>query len=162
MKKTERCVLRTAIGTVALEATEGAVVRVDLHVDDEPQREPEDPVLCLAARQIQEYLASGRRSFDVPQRRPPDTTPFQHRVWDALLAIPLGETRTYGELAAALGTSARAVGGACRRNPLPILVPCHRVVAKNGLGGFSGAWQDGPELDMKRALLSREDAGCVT
>ncbi|HSH69240.1 MAG TPA: methylated-DNA--[protein]-cysteine S-methyltransferase [Deferrisomatales bacterium] len=153
---TERCVLHTVIGELALEAADGAVVAVELHAHGEPPREPQGPVLRRTARQIRQYLAGTRRTFDVPLRRPADATPFQHRVWDALLAIPPGETRTYGELAATLGTSARAVGGACRRNPLPILVPCHRVVAKGGLGGFSGAWQEGPELALKRALLARE------
>ena len=149
----ERCVLRTPIGGVALEAADGAVVRVDLYADGEPAREPEGPVLRRAAHQIREYLAGTRRAFDVPLRRPPDATPFQHRVWDALLAIPPGETRTYGELATTLGTSARAVGGACRRNPLPILVPCHRVIGSNGgLTGYGGG------LPRKRALLELEKA----
>lgn len=82
-------------------------------------------------------------------------TPFQRRVWQALTGIPFGETRSYGELAKALHSSARAVAGACRRNPLPLLVPCHRVVSKNNLGGFMGN-TDGPALAIKRWLLQHE------
>ncbi len=94
-----------------------------------------------------------------PAKLPPlDTsrgTPFQREVWKALLKIPCGETRTYGELAAAIGAphAARAVGAACGANPIPVLVPCHRVLAANGkLGGFSAG------LKWKRLLLERENA----
>lgn len=152
----EICVLQTPIGGVTLEAADGALVGVVLHTSSDAVQEPISELLRCAARQVQEYLAGTRRTFNVPWRRPPQTTPFQHRVWDALLTIPVGETRTYGALAAALGTSARAVGGACRRNPLPLVVPCHRVVAAGGLGGFSGAWGVGHELQVKQALLDLE------
>lgn len=84
-------------------------------------------------------------------------TEFQQRVWRRLPMIPRGQTRRYGELAAELGSGARAIGGACRANPLPIILPCHRVVATNGLGGFSGA-SGGKKLDMKRWLLRHEHA----
>jgi methylated-DNA-[protein]-cysteine S-methyltransferase len=80
---------------------------------------------------------------------------FRHRVWGALRAIPAGKTRCYGEIAALLDTSARAVGGACRANPVPIIIPCHRVVAKSGLGGFSGVTA-GRYLVIKRWLLRHE------
>lgn len=83
-------------------------------------------------------------------------TAFQQRVWQALQEIPCGETRTYGQLAAQLKTSARAVGSACARNPLPILFPCHRVVAAHGhLGGFNHQ-TTGPMLALKQALLAHE------
>ncbi len=84
-------------------------------------------------------------------------TPFQRRVWRLIAAIPPGRTRTYGELAAVLGSSARAVGGACRANPCPLVVPCHRVVARHGLGGFAGD-RGGRLLDIKRWLLAHEAA----
>ena len=82
-------------------------------------------------------------------------TEFQRRVWEALRAIPAGQVTTYGDLARKLGSSARAVGNACRRNPVPILVPCHRVLARNGLGGFAGD-TDGRLVDIKRRLLAHE------
>ncbi|MBK1633740.1 hypothetical protein CKO31_23960 [Thiohalocapsa halophila] len=82
-------------------------------------------------------------------------TAFQQRVWRAIAAIPTGSTTTYGALAADLGSSARAVGGACRANPWPLLVPCHRVVARRGLGGFAGD-RDGRLLAIKERLLAHE------
>ena len=82
-------------------------------------------------------------------------TPFQRRVWQELTHIPPGETRSYGELAKKLRSSARAVAGACRRNPISLLVPCHRVVSKHSLGGFMGK-TDGPALAIKRWLLQHE------
>lgn len=88
---------------------------------------------------------------DVPLA--PRGTAFQRRVWDALLAIPYGETRTYGELAAALGSSARAVGSAVGKNPVSVIIPCHRVLGAGGsLTGYAGG------LDRKRALLALERA----
>lgn len=82
-------------------------------------------------------------------------TPFQCRVWAALRRIPRGETRTYGELARELGTAPRAVGGACRSNPVAILIPCHRVISVQGLGGYAGALT-GPPLARKQWLLRHE------
>lgn len=85
----------------------------------------------------------------------PAGTPFQRRVWAALSAIPSGKTLTYGQLAKQLGSSPRAVGQACRNNPIPILVPCHRVLSAQGLGGYSGH-TDGVEMARKRWLLRHE------
>lgn len=82
-------------------------------------------------------------------------TPFQQRVWQTLTTIPVGQTRRYGELAQTLASGARAVGGACRANPLPLIVPCHRVIAQRGLGGYDGAVQ-GLELERKSWLLRHE------
>jgi methylated-DNA-[protein]-cysteine S-methyltransferase len=86
-------------------------------------------------------------------------TPFQKRVWQALRHIPLGQTRTYGELAKKLNTSARAIGMACRTNPVPLVIPCHRVVAINGIGGFCGFTQ-GTKISIKEWLLAHEGAFC--
>ena len=111
----------------------------------------------LAARVAAEFSAYFRdpgSAFRLPLEL--QGTPFQRRVWAALLAIPPGETRSYGELASQLGTGARAVGNACRRNPLPIIVPCHRVVGAAGIGGYSGQTAAGPELARKRWLLAHE------
>jgi methylated-DNA-[protein]-cysteine S-methyltransferase len=85
----------------------------------------------------------------------PAGTPFQRRVWQRLSAIPPGEALSYGALARELGTSARAVGGACRTNPIPLVIPCHRVVAADGLGGYSGE-RGGDWLAKKRWLLAHE------
>jgi len=91
----------------------------------------------------------------VPAR--PHGTPFQRRVWAALVEIPYGETRSYGYLARLLGSAPRAVGQACKANPIAILIPCHRVLAATGLGGYSGA-RSGPSLQRKEALLHLEGA----
>ena len=111
---------------------------------------------AAALAQLREYFAGERRSFQLSLA--PAGTPFQQAVWSALRAIPYGETVSYGELALQLGRpgSARAVGLANGTNPLPIIVPCHRVIGADGsLTGFGGG------LGIKRALLSLEGAACV-
>ena len=118
------------------------------------------PPVLLAGRRIvaalQGYFANPALPFEIPLV--PAGTPFQQRVWAALRQIPPGTTWTYGELARHLDSAPRAVGQACRRNPIPIVIPCHRVVAQNGAGGYSGA-TSGPELGIKRWLLAHEGIG---
>jgi len=106
-----------------------------------------------AARQILRYLKSPGLVFDLPLDL--QGTRFQKRVWKALAAIPAGEVRSYGTLARQLGSGARAIGNACRANPLPIIIPCHRVVAASGIGGYSGK-TSGPVLAVKHWLLDHE------
>lgn len=111
----------------------------------------DDPLLCETQRQLRQYFAGERREFDIPLRM--DGSPFDLAVWRQLLSIPFGEIRTYGQIAAALGMpkASRAVGGACSRNPLLVIVPCHRVIAGTGrLTGFAAG------MEMKRALLALE------
>ena len=91
----------------------------------------------------------------IPPQQPDCGTPYQRRVWQALQQIPVGEVCTYGELSAELNSSPRAVAQACRANPLPILIPCHRVVSATGLGGYMGK-SEGHELAIKRWLLHHE------
>ncbi len=117
------------------------------------------PVTAFAlgvAKQFERYFENSRWQFDIDLEV--QGTLFQKRVWQALTKIPQGSVRRYGELATALDSSPRAVGNACRVNPLPIIVPCHRVVAANGLGGFMGQ-RSGDELDIKRWLLRHEGVG---
>ena len=82
-------------------------------------------------------------------------TPFQHRVWSALRQIPTGQTNTYGELAKELNTSPRALANACRNNPFPLIIPCHRVLSKTGIGGYAGEVA-GKLIDIKKTLLQHE------
>ena len=103
--------------------------------------------------QIKKYFTDVR-PFDSISLNPAGT-PFQQSVWSELNKIPMGETRTYGEIAKILNTSARAVGNACRKNPIQIIVPCHRVVSAKGLGGYAGK-TDGNQMNIKRWLLSHE------
>ena len=105
--------------------------------------------------QLNAYFEGRCFVFDLPLALA--GTPFQQRVWAALQAIPPGQTRTYGELARELGSAPRAIGQACRANPCPIVVPCHRVVARQGLGGFAGD-TSGRRLAAKRWLLEHEGA----
>ena len=124
--------------------------RVRLHLDAE---EDGHPVLVEAERQLEEYFAGRRKQFTL--MLDPSGTPFQRKVWSALLTIPFGETRSYAQIARQIGepTAARAVGAANRRNPLSIVAPCHRVVGSTGaLTGFAGG------LDVKAHLLSFERA----
>jgi methylated-DNA-[protein]-cysteine S-methyltransferase len=110
------------------------------------------PLLARTVRQLDEYFAAQRRNFDLPLL--PARTLFQQRVRDAMSSIPYGQTRSYGEIAHIAGGAPRAVGRACGANSLPIVVPCHRVLAAHGIGGYSGA----EGLDTKRFLLGIE--GC--
>jgi len=113
--------------------------------------EPTEAPFAETVRQLEEYFAGLRDTFDLPLR--PQGTPFQQRVWAALREIPCGETWTYGELAAHIGspTAARAVGLANGKNPIGVIVPCHRVVGSDGsLTGYGGG------LDRKQALLDHE------
>ena len=108
------------------------------------------PLLNEAARQLEAYFAGNLRQFDLPLAAA--GTAFEQRVWAAMSAIPYGETRTYGDLAHATDSGPRAIGRACGRNPIPIVVPCHRVLARGGLGGYSG----GIGLPTKEWLLGLE------
>ena len=140
--------INTPIGPLAIAEEEDAIVSIDWGW---PAVSAETPLLLRAAEQIQAYFAGRRTVFDLPLA--PPGTPFQRRVWQALAAIPYGRTRSYGELAAELGTAPRALGGACGRNPIPVVIPCHRVLAADRrLGGYSGL--DG--IDTKRFLLTLE------
>jgi len=103
--------------------------------------------------QLQGYFDDPQWQFSLPLAS--SGTDFQQRVWRFMCTIPVGETRRYGDAAEALNSAARAVGGACRSNPVPIVVPCHRIVAANGLGGFDGQ-REGAGLAFKQWLLNHE------
>jgi len=145
-------ILATPIGRLRLEVTASHVVRVGW--TDAPDRTPAPaapPLLAEACREVQAYARGKRLAFDLPVA--PAGTPFQQRVWALMQAIPYGETMTYGEMAAALGSGARAVGGACGKNPIPVIIPCHRVMGSQGrLTGFSG----GEGVATKERLLALE------
>lgn len=110
------------------------------------------PLLERARDWLNGFFDGDTDAPDLPLR--PDGTNFQKRVWGAMTAIPPGRTRSYGELARELDSAAQAVGNACGANPIPILIPCHRVVGASGLGGYSG----GDGLSTKTALLRLEGA----
>ena len=142
----------TAFGEMALGEEEGAVVRLYLPNTPTPRLVPrETPLLVEGRRQVLEYLAGVRCVFDLPLA--PQGTPFQKRVWGSLADIPYGQKRTYREIALAVccPRGFRAVGMACNRNPIPIIIPCHRVVgAGGGLTGYAGG------VELKQLLLELE------
>jgi methylated-DNA-[protein]-cysteine S-methyltransferase len=113
---------------------------------------PSTPLLAEAVNQLAGYFSGERKTFELPLS--PLGGPFQQRVCTAMSAIPFGETRTYGELARELGTSAQPLGNACGANSIPIMIPCHRVLSATGLGGFSGSGG----VDTKTRLLKHENA----
>jgi methylated-DNA-[protein]-cysteine S-methyltransferase len=114
---------------------------------------PANALAAVAARQLEAYRENPDTAFDLPLLV--EGTPLQRAVWEAMCAIPRGKTRTYGELARELGADARDIGQACGDNRLPIVIPCHRVVAADGIGGFGHA-TGGYLLEVKRWLLMHE------
>ena len=146
--------VHTPVGLLRITASEAAIT--GLSWEKEPvfaalMCKPKG-VLAAAQEQLRAYFAGGLQDFDLPfQVSGPD---YQRAVCDEIAAIPFGETRTYGELARSIGSSAQAVGNACGANPIPIFIPCHRVLGGSGLGGFSGRGG----VETKVALLRHEGA----
>ncbi len=139
--------LHSPIGDLTISEEDGGIVAIDWGWGRD---QDETPLLGQARGQLEAYFDGRLDRFDLPLA--PHGTPYRRRVWQALCDIPFGQTRTYVEIAAVAGGSARSVGQANGRNPIPILIPCHRVVASGGLGGYSG----GDGLDTKRYLLALE------
>ena len=144
--------LHSPIGELTVSEEDGAIVALDWGRGPAAFQRP-TPVLRRATAWLERYFDGDFGPLELPLA--PAGSAFRQRVWRAMLAIPAGETQSYGALARALRSAPRAVGGACGANPIPILIPCHRVVAANGgLGGYSGAGG----LDTKTALLRLEGA----
>ena len=140
--------LHTPLGEVTISEDGGAIVALDWGRGRDQEA---TPLLCQARDELQEYFDGKRMSFNLPLA--PEGSDFQKRVWAALCAIPPGETRSYADIARTIGSAPRAVGGANGANPIPLFIPCHRIIAADGsLGGYSGG--DGPAT--KRYLLDHE------
>jgi methylated-DNA-[protein]-cysteine S-methyltransferase len=140
--------LHTPLGEVTISEDGGAIVALDWGRGRDQEA---TPLLRDACDQLQDYFDGKRMSFNLPLA--PEGSDFQKRVWAALCAIPPGETRSYADIARTIGSAPRAVGGANGANPIPLFIPCHRVIAADGsLGGYSGG--DGPAT--KRYLLDHE------
>lgn len=129
------------LGPVAVRFEDGAIVRLRWEPETpEPTAadRPDDPLVQATGDQLAAYFAGELERFDLPLR--PAGSEFQKAVWRCMVRIPKGRTRTYGEVADELGRPARAVGTACGQNPIPLIIPCHRIVAADGrLGGFSAS-----------------------
>ena len=148
-----RGTVETPVGPLTIVAGDSGLAAV-LFGDEPGASEDSHPVIAATARQVRQYFAGERRAFDLPLDL--SGTQFQRRAWLALAAVPYGTTRSYGEQARLLGAPgcARAVGAANGRNPLPIILPCHRLVGADGsLTGYGGG------LEIKRALLDLEAGG---
>jgi methylated-DNA-[protein]-cysteine S-methyltransferase len=159
LRRMNYCYMDSPIGALLVAGDERAVHSISFPKNGKPKRpeagwiesKPTSGALSAAARQLREYFAGRRTEFDFPME--PKGTPFQLAVWKHLTEIPYGETISYGELARRVGNpkAARAVGAANRANPLPIVVPCHRVIGADGtLTGFGGG------LPVKEKLLALE------
>lgn len=150
--------LRAPFATLGIAASDTHVTGIRLLAPSVPAKAPKkNTIAFLACVQIQSYLEDPTFEFDLPLKLA--ATRHRLEVWEAMQRIPAGATRTYGDLARELGSSARAVGGACGANPIPVVVPCHRVIgAGRSIGGFMGASTEGFELGIKRWLLEHEGA----
>ena len=149
----EKKIYNSPVGRLLVEVENGFLVRLDFAdgIPAEGKNGNESALLAKVAMQLDEYFRGAGKNFDLPLN--PAGTEFQRKVWDALLAIPYGETRTYREIAEAAGCPKgfRAVGMANNKNPIAIIIPCHRVIGSNGkLVGYAGG------LGRKEALLALE------
>jgi methylated-DNA-[protein]-cysteine S-methyltransferase len=153
-EKVYDAVIASPFGRLGIQART-ALTSIDFVSPRRPLKQPCTPVARRACAQLRAYFRNPRARFDLPLA--PGGSKFQNDVWRAMRRIPSGQVRSYGDLAKSLDSAARAVGGACRANPIPIVVPCHRVVSASGLGGFMGA-TGGRALEIKRGLLEHERA----
>jgi len=124
--------ISSPVGPLTIEERDGKITAISWGNDGGNG----SPLLDEAARQLADYFVGKRHQFVLPLA--PEGTPFEEDIWAAMQRIPYGQTRSYGELAHDVGSAPRAVGRACGKNPIPIVIPCHRILAKGGLGGYSG------------------------
>lgn len=146
--------LLTPIGVLGIETHQDTLSGIHFLYDRSIQQPASDAFSKEVVKQLGFYFKNNQFQFDLPLTF--STTEFHLKVLKRLQQIPSGQTQHYGMIAEALATSARAVGNACRHNPIPIVIPCHRVVAKNHIGGFSGV-TDGQPMMIKRWLLCHEE-----
>lgn len=149
----ERFVMNSPIGRLYVEVDEGYLLKLEYHSRLSVTARVGDRFARQVKQQIEAYFDDGRYVFDLPLRL--QGTAFQKKVWAVMRRIPAGRVLTYGEISAKLASSARAVGNACHANPVPLVVPCHRVVAKTGIGGFGGETR-GRNIRCKSWLLQHE------
>ncbi|MEI7456678.1 MAG: methylated-DNA--[protein]-cysteine S-methyltransferase [Nitrosomonadales bacterium] len=145
--------LSAPFGIIGIRCNDNYLINIDFLSFDAMPQPAVDAFSALVCAQLRCYFANPSSPFSIPLKY--RSTAHQQKVWDAMLAIPPGETRSYGELAVQLKSGAQAVGQACGANPVPIIIPCHRVVGRAGLGGFMKDTRDAT-LDIKRWLLAHE------
>ena len=154
-RKTYSSVLNSPVGRLGLQvnAAETALTALAFLPDDAQPQTPSTDVERLAAEELAAYFSHPQHVFRVPIE--PTGSAHQQAVWQAMLAIPCGQVRTYGQIAAQIASAPRAIGGACGRNPLVLLIPCHRIVAANHVGGFNRGTT--PEANQIKTWLLRHE-----
>ena len=145
--------LSTPFCVLGIRCADDALTGIDFLPATEKSQTPNNAFAKRVCQQLLNYLENPDALFSIPLKT--GGTPHQQKVWRAMLSIPRGQTRSYGELAAELHSGAQAVGQACGANPTPIIIPCHRVLGKSGLGGFM-KHASGVPLEIKRWLLAHE------
>ena len=149
----ETFVMASPVGRLLVETDDDQLVKLEYHCKKKLTSHKLNAFSSQVKKQIENYFKSPESNFTVPVSL--EGTAFQKKVWAALQKIPAGQTRTYGDISKQLNSSPRAVGNACRANPVPLIVPCHRVIARSGIGGFGGKVA-GKTIDCKRWLLQHE------
>lgn len=145
--------LHSPIGKLKLYIQQNKLTKVDFLPEDATIEPPQDKISQHICNELEKYFKNPNHQFDIEFELA--GTEFQKKVWQTLRTIPAGKTETYSSLAELLKTGARAIGNACRTNPIPIIIPCHRIVGKNHLGGYVGNIE-GKLMDTKKWLLKHE------
>ena len=146
-------IINTPFGPITLSASEYYLQGIDLFNIQTDAVFQISLITQQLSQELKDFFIQAHNNWSIPLMY--SGTDFQQKVWQYLRTIPIGETRSYSEVAKAINSSARAVGNACRANPFPIVVPCHRVVSTSGLGGFAGKI-DGHEMTVKQWLIDHE------
>lgn len=147
--------LKVPFGVLGISCTDEVLTGIDFLSTRAEPLQPQSAFAKKVCQQLSAYFADPAFHFDLPLQ--PGGTAHQKKVWQAMRAIRSGKAQSYGDLAAKIGSAPLAVGQACGNNPIPVIIPCHRVVGKSGIGGFAKQ-RDGRMLDIKRWLLAHEGA----
>lgn len=153
LKQPYNAIIHSPVGLIGICTDKNHLTRIDFLLNTQKPMTPSDPIAKSTTEQLSHYFDNPNFSFDIPLKF--NVSPFQEKVLNALQDIPCGQTEYYGSLAKKLQTSPRPIGMACRRNPISIIIPCHRVTAKNSLGGFGGE-TEGDRPAIKSWLLEHE------
>lgn len=153
-----QAIISAPFGKLGIRCSDTDLLGVEFLSGKTKVQPPQGAMAKAIVAELEAYLADPTHEIDLPFEL--DGTHHQCNVWQAMLEIPVGQTLTYGELAKKIGSSAQAVGQACGSNPIPVVIPCHRVVGKTGLGGFM-QHADGDSLDIKRWLLAHEKSPVI-
>lgn len=153
MQETYSAIISSPFGKLGIKTNFETITHIDFLAQTVEPLSPQNSLAKNIVTQLNHYFENPNFSFNLNLQ--PEGTPFQLSVWDLLKTIPIGTTWTYGSLAEKLNTSSRAVGNACRNNPIPIIIPCHRIISAQNLGGYAGK-TNGELIEIKKWLLKHE------